>query len=497
MAFIFPEDKNDFRAPNGVVYRWDGFKWVVKSFRSQDDFLVTLDDNPPDEPKEGDLWFDTKADELTLYLYTGSEWVPASPPVSLDGIQSQIDNALITQDDLLGRVAAGEVKQRQIELALEELSVTKGSVARYTVTETHIGAAIRNGELYVSSPNAADVQAISFAPFDVNGQPTRPANTGDIIEFVETTRAVGEVTRYRIIDGGDSQALVVEYISGNNDFAKGENEEVYIYPQNEEGVSKEYVDGLDDQNVKKAGSTMTGDLKFDGGDRNIQIDQGNRLRVVAKDSSNGGRTFLDIQTSNSNGTEGTDSGYRIKIYHLATPTAPMHAANMQYVDNQVSGAVDGLASEQYVDDAISALPSAPDLSEYAKKTFAEDLSFRPANLRWMFQGKDLGNTQPEDGKFKFDGKFIRCSFKTFNGVDLSVGLVGDTGPVSLNDGPVGIIWYKDANLKWKMKQQFRINSWRWNYNGHFEFARSSKNPDNDSSAFSVGATYYITVGGFF
>ena len=94
------------------------------------------------------------------------------------------------------------------------------------------------------------MKAISFAPFDTNGQPTRPANTGDIIEFVETTRAVGEVTRYRIVNGGDSQALTVEYISGDNNFAKGENEEVYIYPQNEEGVSKDYVDGLDELNVK-------------------------------------------------------------------------------------------------------------------------------------------------------------------------------------------------------------------------------------------------------
>ena len=30
MAFIFPEDKNDFRAPNGVTYSWDGDKWVTK-----------------------------------------------------------------------------------------------------------------------------------------------------------------------------------------------------------------------------------------------------------------------------------------------------------------------------------------------------------------------------------------------------------------------------------------------------------------------------------
>ena len=65
------------------------------------------------------------------------------------------------------------------------------------------------------------------------------ANTGDIIEFVETTRSdMGQETRYRIVSGGDSQALTVEYISGNNDFVKGESEEVYVYPQNEEGVSQ-------------------------------------------------------------------------------------------------------------------------------------------------------------------------------------------------------------------------------------------------------------------
>ena len=216
MAFTFPEDKKDFTAANGVTYSWNGDKWVTKSF---------------------------KADESAL-----------------EPIVERLDEGELKQGELTERVNDGEIKQRQIELALEELSVTKGSVARYTVTETHIGAAIRNGELYVSSPNAADVQAISFAPFDINGQPTRPANTGDIIEFVETTRAVGEVTRYRIVDGGDSQALVVAYISGNNNFAKGESEEVYIYPQNEEGVSKEYVD---DNFLPLHGGSLTGQLNTD------------------------------------------------------------------------------------------------------------------------------------------------------------------------------------------------------------------------------------------
>ena len=32
MAFIFPEDKADFKAPNGVTYSWDGIKWRTKTY---------------------------------------------------------------------------------------------------------------------------------------------------------------------------------------------------------------------------------------------------------------------------------------------------------------------------------------------------------------------------------------------------------------------------------------------------------------------------------
>ena len=111
----FPTDKSDFSAPNGVTYAWDGTdgKWRVKAFRSIDDFIVQLQDQAPaaDESKVGDLWFDTSDESLTLFVYTGGEWVPAAPPVSLDGINATIDAALIVQNDLLARVEAGEVVQ--------------------------------------------------------------------------------------------------------------------------------------------------------------------------------------------------------------------------------------------------------------------------------------------------------------------------------------------------------------------------------------------------
>ena len=57
-----------------------------QSIPQHEDFIVDLGDDPPDTPKEGDLWYDTKEEELTLYIYTGKVWVPAAPPVSLDGI---------------------------------------------------------------------------------------------------------------------------------------------------------------------------------------------------------------------------------------------------------------------------------------------------------------------------------------------------------------------------------------------------------------------------
>ena len=79
--------------------------------------------------------------------------------------------------ELEDQVQQGLDDQAKIAAKVEELAVTKGAVARYVVTDTSISnVASRNGELYVSSPNAADVTNISFAPFDSNGQTTKPCN---------------------------------------------------------------------------------------------------------------------------------------------------------------------------------------------------------------------------------------------------------------------------------------------------------------------------------
>ena len=61
---------------------------------------------------------------------------------------------------------------------------------------TSFSVASRDGDLYVSAPAAADVTAISFAPFDLNHNTTRPVSKGDIIEFVES-KNLRNAGRYR------------------------------------------------------------------------------------------------------------------------------------------------------------------------------------------------------------------------------------------------------------------------------------------------------------
>ena len=55
----------------------------------------------PDPPyTAGQLWFSTEETELTLFIYDGNDWVPAAPPVSLDGIETSITGLATAVDEL-------------------------------------------------------------------------------------------------------------------------------------------------------------------------------------------------------------------------------------------------------------------------------------------------------------------------------------------------------------------------------------------------------------
>ena len=157
------------------------------------------------------------------------------------------------------------ISQNSLDIA--ELQITKGRIARYVISEIGLGIAARNGDLIVNNAAASEVTFISFADFDVNGRETKAANSGDLLEFVETSalddngvRTSGDTARYKVVSG-ETSALTVEYISGTNNFEVGEAEEVFTYPQQKQTVSKEYVDAQDELLYPRTGGNITGAIR--------------------------------------------------------------------------------------------------------------------------------------------------------------------------------------------------------------------------------------------
>ena len=290
------------------------FEWVLFVAEIPDGAVIIKGEAPDQEEDQvgnGSLWFDNSEDTMQLYVWheESGAWIPVAPPSTLEG---RVAVGEATQAAIIAQIQESLDDQAKIVAKVEELAITKGAVSRYTVKGTELNVATRNGELYVNSPNAADVVAISFAPFDSNGNATKPANPDDIVEFVEAVggKNAGEITRYKVVSG-DSNALAVEYLSGTNNFEVGESEEVYVYPQNQDLASIEYVDeGL----ASKLDNSGANQLPAD--------------------------TDWKIRQENSEGKNKTlihGVGGQLGVYNLKEPTESHHAATKAYVDANSGG----------------------------------------------------------------------------------------------------------------------------------------------------------------
>jgi hypothetical protein len=83
----FPDNPavgDQYVAPNGFTYIWDGTVWTVPGSGSAPpaDALVPIGQNPPANPQPGQLWWRNDPD-ATLYIFyfdgTTSQWVSATP----------------------------------------------------------------------------------------------------------------------------------------------------------------------------------------------------------------------------------------------------------------------------------------------------------------------------------------------------------------------------------------------------------------------------------
>ena len=247
MAFIFPEDKADFTAPNGIAYTHDGIKWRVRSYQGPDGNTVYISEDPPDGAENGDQWFCSAEDSLQMFIRYQGQWIPSSPPATLEGV---VAAALLEQDQMQEDVD-------QLEIKVAELEVTKGSVAKYKVKQTSVGFASRNGELITDSEYITGIKLISLAPYDINGAATKPVSVGDVVEF---DMGNGNVARFTVTEGDSANAMTVVNNNGSGLIAVDQFIDVYIYPQNKTGASVDYVDEQVDLRLLKSGDRTTGRL---------------------------------------------------------------------------------------------------------------------------------------------------------------------------------------------------------------------------------------------
>ena len=222
-------------------------------------------------------------------------------------------------------------------------------------------------------------------------------------------------------------------------------------------------------------NTFNGDLKSN-----------KQLTIAAPSDTNFNPTF-QIRGTARTGTKdsivlrATNSNDRMRITYRGP------------IDND-----DELTNKKYVDDTVADVAT-PDLTQYVTKAEFERWVHAPARLAWKWSDVSTGDADPGAGYFTYTTNggdhYYRFSFQTANRVRLDQSIINSFNR-NIDNGPVGTIWYKAANTdsNWKFKQEFRINTFRWNYNNHFEMRVSSR---TGQTSFTTDLTYYITVGGFF
>ena len=91
---VLPDEgdyEGDLFLKDGLLFIYTKGEWIAVGGESGPPVYVG-EDEPPGTPQEGELWYSTKDTELTLFIYTGTVWAPAAPPVSLKGIENSIAN---------------------------------------------------------------------------------------------------------------------------------------------------------------------------------------------------------------------------------------------------------------------------------------------------------------------------------------------------------------------------------------------------------------------
>ena len=103
---VLPDEgdyEGDLFLKDGLLFIYTKGEWIAVGGESGPPVYVGRTSRPT-TPQEGELWYSTKETDLTLFIYTGTTWAPAAPPVSLDGIEAAVEGVDAAANEALQKV---------------------------------------------------------------------------------------------------------------------------------------------------------------------------------------------------------------------------------------------------------------------------------------------------------------------------------------------------------------------------------------------------------
>ena len=471
MAFIFPEDKATFTAPNGITYAWKDDHWVVQKFMG--DHEVYVSPTPPDDPEEGKLWYDSTGNVIELFIYVDGAWVSATPS---------------SEYALEARIAANEEgirdlwtdQQRQdFELAGLDHRVDQleGKVGEYRYLFQTTNATPRDGQMALLKRDLStttrweEAELLSFNPTTLSGETFDVSEvvTGDVIRlFVEGDISL-QVSAFevKVIQNDNGLLQISQKVKSVGTGMDGATYEVeHLKSFDPAGLATmDYVNAQDELLMPKTGDIFTGPISFERGSKEL----GTQFSISPNPDSdyatniysfnNGEIRLRSSHTDKESDRVGSHIILRpnngqpeTRIYKVVNPTTDDMAANKRYVDSVAGGLVS------------------------------------PPGLRFKFV--DTFNVQ--EGEFYYgevDGKIdLRLNNVSR---DVTWNYNGLSQTISYREGHIFTIYNVDSNGRWRIVRQGTIEAARWE-STYVAFSTSSAHANG---SLSKSYDYYITIAG--
>ncbi len=343
---VLPDDgeyQGDLFLKDGILYVYAKEGWIAVGGDAGPPVYVG-EDEPPGTAQTGELWYCTDEKYLTLFVYTGTTWVEASPPVSLDDY--------VKTDDFEADQDRQDAEIKTIEFKLDALvglqfkgvytfKVDADCEAAYLACLAAAGGDMDAVQQCRREPVAVENGKVSSGTFegvDPDGQfgPLtaivihKTAKGGEELEWESLVKA-GDYLEidHQGADGLDKQNYGLYRVAADPvEATNASGEAVY-------DIELEFLQGSgvlvaeDDYEVRginQAEGVNPDELTMFLTKSGTQILDKAQWKLQQKDAGDNTRNFIEIHNSN------------MKLFHVqdCTDGSDAWAANKGYVDTQIA-----------------------------------------------------------------------------------------------------------------------------------------------------------------